>query len=131
MRTGTVVLVVAAALALPSCGCGSSSSRQRPLTLPVKGKVTYHGKAPSQGRVDFEPDTGRPASGNIQADGTYVLSTFKEGDGAIPGVHRVAVTGGTGKSPGEALPAKFGSFGSSNVEIEVAQGKTEYPINLE
>ncbi|MDR3636204.1 MAG: hypothetical protein P4L84_20550 [Isosphaeraceae bacterium] len=131
MRTGAVLSLVMAALALPCCGCGSSSSRQLPLTLPVRGKVTYRGKPLTEGKVKFEPDAGRSASGHIHSDGTYVLTTFKEGDGAVPGVHRVAVTGGTGKSQGETVPPKFRSVSSSKIEIEVVEGTTEYPINIE
>ncbi len=56
--------------------------------------MTYKGKPLDKGVVRFEPEvTARMASGNLQADGTYVLSTLKEGDGVVAGTHKVYVTG--------------------------------------
>ena len=64
-------------------------------TVPVKGKVTYKGKPLTEGEIVFEPDnSGREAHGSIQPDGSFELTTFKTGDGAVPGTHRVAVTSG-------------------------------------
>jgi hypothetical protein len=98
------------------------------VTLPVKGKVTLKGKPLTQGQIVFEPDSaGREAHGSIQPDGTFELTTFKPGDGAAPGTHRVAVTGTSKK---DAVPVKYQSTSSSKTEVEVAEGKTEYTIDL-
>lgn len=80
-------------------GCGPS--------LPERGVVTgtikVDGQPINQGQVCFWPDQGRPATGTIQADGTYRLTTFEPGDGAILGKHRVTVEAkrvvGKGKMP--------------------------------
>jgi hypothetical protein len=115
---------------LPCCGCGQNSSAHVAPTVPVKGKITYNGQPLTQGSIKFEPeDSGREAHGSIQPDGTFVLTTFKEGDGAIPGVHRVAVSG-TGKVGRQSVPLKFQNPSSSNVEAEVSESKTEYMIEL-
>ena len=96
-------------------------------TFPVKGKVTYKGQPLTGGSITFESEeNGRESHGNIQPDGTFVLTTFKEGDGAPAGVHRVAVSG-TGKG---VIPAKFHNPSSSKIQVEVSEGKTEYPIEL-
>ena len=64
-----------------------------PSLIPVKGKVTYKGQPLTTGTVRFEPDGyGRMASGKLQSDGTYVLSTLKEADGVVAGTHRVFIT---------------------------------------
>lgn len=111
---------------LPCAGCGSrTGTTYTTATLPVKGKVTLNGKPVTKGTVTFEPDSGREAHGNIQSDGTYVLTTFKEGDGAVPGTHRVAVS-----NAGRTVPNKFANVSSSKIEIEVSEGKTDYPIDL-
>jgi hypothetical protein len=57
----------------------------------VKGRVTYAGKLVTEGRVTFYPEAGRMALGTIAADGTYTLTTFKPGDGALIGPHKVAI----------------------------------------
>jgi hypothetical protein len=67
-------------------GCGSSG----PTTIPIRGEVIYKGaplKDVPQGLVHYLPKTsdGRQASGRLQPDGTFVLTTFKNADGVMPG----------------------------------------------
>ena len=58
----------------------------------VTGKVTVGGRALASGTITFWPDDGGPpAGGPIGADGTYRLTTYEEGDGAVPGKHKVTV----------------------------------------
>jgi hypothetical protein len=68
-------------------GCGPS----RPATAPVSGRVTYAGKPVGVGQIMFQPEEGRPALGSLGADGRYTLTTFKSGDGAPLGKHRVMI----------------------------------------
>jgi hypothetical protein len=131
MRTGAVSITLASLVLLPCWGC----SKETPYgygaqTVPVKGKVTYKGQPLTQGSITFEPDgSGREAHGGIQPDGTFVLTTFKEGDGAVAGVHRVAVRG-TGKGGKEVVPVKYRDTSSSKVQVEVTEGKTDYTIDF-
>ena len=115
-------------LGLVGCG-GDATAPNLSATLPVRGTVAYKGKPMTGGTIKFEPeDTGREAHSAIGPDGTFVLSTFKEGDGAIAGLHRVAVTGA---SAAGAVPLKYKSPSSSKVEVEVVAGKTDYVLNLD
>lgn len=120
---GSIALV--ALLLLPCAGCGSKAGTFAATTVPVKGKVTYQGKPLTKGTIKFEPDSGREAHGEINSDGSFVLTTFKEGDGAVPGLHRVAVSGA-----GRQVPIKFANVSSSKIEKEVVDGTTDYPIDL-
>ena len=78
-----------AAACLVGCGGGD-----RPV-YRAGGQVTFADGTPvSAGRVNFRPvDDPKPvvARGEIQPDGTFRLTTFKTGDGALPGRHRVIV----------------------------------------
>jgi hypothetical protein len=67
-------------------GCGE----QRIKTAPVKGTVTYKGRPVPHGTVMFQPDDGPAATGEIR-DGAYVLKTYRDGDGAVLGKHKVTV----------------------------------------
>lgn len=126
MRNLAASLVLASLFLLPCAGCGSNAqTAYTTSTVPVKGKVTLNGKPLTKGMVTFEPDSGREAHGDIKSDGTYVLTTFKEGDGAVPGTHRVAVS-----NAGRSVPNKYTHVSSSKIELEVSDGKTEYPIDL-
>ena len=68
-------------------GCGDGLPERGKVT----GKVTFNGKPVPEGTVTFYPETGRSATGRIQPDGTYTLTTFDEGDGAIVGPHEVTI----------------------------------------
>ena len=107
-------------------GCGSSEPKALS-TAPVKGTVTYKGKPLTKGSITFEPDgSGREAHGEIQPDGSFVLTTYKKDDGAVIGTHRVAIVNAMPK-----VPVKYASASGSKIEIEVAEGKTDYTINLQ
>jgi hypothetical protein len=65
--------------------------------IPIKGEVVYNGaplKDVPQGLVRYLPSTteGRQASGRIQPDGSFVLTTFKNADGVVPGEYNITVT---------------------------------------
>jgi hypothetical protein len=131
MSRATAFSIVLAALILPpTSGCGGSSSATPVATLPVKGKVMYKGQPLIRGTVAFEPEgKGAEAHGDIQPDGTFSLSTYKAGDGAVPGAHRVSVSGSTAKGK-DNVPAKYKSFGSSKLETEVSAAQTDYTFDL-
>lgn len=67
------------------CGCGGPNLGR------VTGRVLVGGVPVTQGRITFHHETGRPAVGEIGSDGTYTLTTFDAGDGALVGAHRVAI----------------------------------------
>src|SRR5579885_1203413 len=80
---GGVLLCVAA-------GCGG---RSKP--VKVSGVLTWDDGKPVEGAtVMFIPqfDKGRQASGFTGKDGSFDLTTFNAGDGAIPGEYKVVVT---------------------------------------
>lgn len=64
----------------------------------VYGTVTYDGKPVTKGKVTFSPvasegiSGGTASMGLIETDGTYTMTTFDTGDGAIIGQHIVTVT---------------------------------------
>jgi len=58
----------------------------------VTGKITCKGKPVNYGSVMFVPaQGGTAATASVEPDGTYRLSTFGTGDGALVGEHKVVV----------------------------------------
>lgn len=53
--------------------------------------VFVDGKPLTQGKITFVPPNARPAYGTIGKDGRFHLETFDEGDGCVPGEHKVAI----------------------------------------
>ena len=133
MRSPAATSITLTFLTLVACGgCGGGPAAGPPVgqTVAIQGKISYMGQPLSHGTIQFEPeDSGREANGNIQPDGTFTLTTFRNGDGAIPGTHRVAVSG-TGDDGKVVVPVQFRNASSSKVEVEVSTDKTEYAIDL-
>jgi hypothetical protein len=107
---------------------------------PVKGKVTYKGKAITQGTVMFQPTGGGPAAqGNLLSDGTYKLGTYKEDDGAVIGTHKVAIIALADLKgmlpeqqalPPPIIPDKYLSQDTSGLQAEVKSGDNEINFDL-
>jgi len=135
----TRAAALAATFLVTTWGC--SSATERPETVPVQGKVTYKGEPVPKGTVTFLSDGGQVATGEIQPDGSYKLSTFEEGDGAIPGPAKVGILANTlhphmmpGSSPGykppkDLVPKKYSKPESSGLEATVT--KDGPPINFD
>lgn len=89
MRLGVSVAVSAlvCAVLVSAGGCRDG----RPALVRVSGRVLIDDKPLTTGVVRVVPANAAPASGEIQPDGTFTLSTFRPGDGCVPGEHPVAV----------------------------------------
>lgn len=97
-------------------GCG----RSLPSVARVAGRVTLAENPVTAGTVMFHPEHGRAAIGEIGADGRYTLTTFRAGDGAVLGRHRVTIearTAGGGSSAPRAM----------SPEEELKNAATLYP----
>jgi len=144
MMTGLLTMV----------GCGGGGGEvdpNRPITVEVTGKVMYK-DAPVEGAsVTFraEDKDGNGASAITTADGSFSLTTFAAGDGAVPGKYKVGIikseivgadnsysdvnSPNYGKEPPEAakgktvhhVPAKFNDPATSGLTAEVKSEATE------
>jgi hypothetical protein len=102
-----------------------------PQIVPVTGKVLYNNAPLQFGSVTFQPPSGQPAQGQIQNDGTFVLSTYRPSDGAVVGTHKVRIAcyesqkNPAAKGPGEQslgrllIPSKYTLFDQSGLTAEV------------
>jgi hypothetical protein len=89
-------VVARACLLIPLlCGCRHS---HLPPTVPVRGVVTFDGQAcPGPGGLRFMPVTvqeglpRRPGRAAFDKDGRFEVTSFREGDGLVPGTYRVQV----------------------------------------
>jgi hypothetical protein len=118
-----------AILLVTIAGC----ARAYPRCIAVSGRVTYQGKPVETGMISFtrlEQNAGgglvRPATGDLQADGSYTMKTFRDGDGVLPGDYSVSVVSfdysgnrdASQKLP-SLIPAKYGSPETSGLKVKV------------
>jgi hypothetical protein len=128
-----VLLVLSLALA----GCGNDQMR----TAVVKGQVTYKGKPVPNGTVLFIPKVPGPtATGELSPDGTFSHTTYKKGDGAVLGTHRVVISAMEDTShrlpeqrnplPPPIVPDKYTSAATTDLEVEVQVGENNVTFEL-
>lgn len=129
-----IATLILCASSLPSLGCGSSY--ELPLA-DVEGRVLIDGRPLEQGQVLFVPEKGRGAHASIAPDGTFTLSTYGDGDGAIVGPHRVSVSSRstTGDDPNNIdapkishIPERYSNPATSGLTFQVESDKTNEPI---
>ena len=78
--------IVFSLLVAPGCGDG------RMARVPVSGQVLIDGKPLAHGQILFVPPVGRASLGKLDVDGRFKLTCFDDGDGAVLGSHRLAIT---------------------------------------
>ena len=113
---------------------------------PVTGKVSYRGAPLQFGTVVMQPPSGQFATGEIQPDGTFRMSTPKEGDVVLVGKSQVRIycyegqnpkrtptAGETGNEPPEArgglgrslIPRKYSLYRTSGIVVDVQSGDND------
>ncbi len=98
---------------------------------PVKGRVMCNGKPVVAATVIFSPtpksekdlDPGKPGVGYTDADGTFVLSTYKELDGAQIGEHNVNIT------LEDTNPARCKR--TKRTKVDVKAGENDFSLELD
>lgn len=126
--------ICAACLGLP--GCGGAKFQ----VAPVSGTCLCNGEPIEAGLVIFEPipeaganmkESGRSASGMLQPDGSFVLSTFGNNDGAIVGRHKVLIYAPTLEDDDAPLTDenRF-ACGKQTIEQEIVPGKNVIELKL-
>jgi hypothetical protein len=132
---------------LIALGCGSGERKEG--LAPVTGRITYDGQLVPAGQIYFYPVDGkRSSSGTIDADGKYALTSYKSGDGALIGKHRVVIdaTQPVGplpnpdspeafkaaplKPPERILPAQYYNQATTPLEAEVEDEENVIDFNI-
>jgi hypothetical protein len=149
---GTALVLIVSAASLLGCG----GDLGKPKLGRVSGKVTYNGQPVTKGVVSFVPSsgpgaaTGQTATGEVGQDGSYTLTTFDTGDGAVLGEHTVVVIAreedpaiqghgmpipdSTGKlktkAPKYLVPETYATVTKSPLRYTVKEGSQTHDIEL-
>ena len=147
---GLRLTFAASAACISLTGCGDNAVR--PEMGRVQGTVTYQGKRLEKGLVTYTPVSssgvsgGTNALGQIESDGSYTLTTFNTGDGAILGQHVVTVSVPSQDIrelnkpradgsipyilPKSAIPARYTDSTKSPFRQTVVAGKNVFDLEL-
>jgi hypothetical protein len=132
------VLVLGLLLNPVLCGCGKQKEPWE-TAYPAKGSLTRNGKPIANADISFFPEnTNIPDSVRPKAksgdDGTFVVWTYLEGDGAPAGRYRVtvvhnevAISNGAVVTKPNDLPAKYASLATTDLQTEIGTEDTEIP----
>lgn len=137
-RSPAWAVVVLACLNLVA-GCGGGGGEFA--TVPVRGKVSYKSAPVPTGTIMFIPEKGPAATGQIQKDGTYVLTSYDEGDGAVLGAHKVMITAVEDMAnvlpeqqtglPKSLIPIKYSNDFTSGLTAQVTDQDNVIDFDLE
>lgn len=119
-------------------GCRSETVSNLPETSSVQGTVILNGQPLPEGVVKFHPATSdaNPASGMIQSDGTFRLSTYERHDGATIGTHKVTVVvnprlDGSTPDPPFQIPSTYQRVETTPLEVQVTgDGTNEVKLEI-
>lgn len=137
----THLLVGCFLVILTGCGGGESDA---PKTVAVKGLVTFKGQPMPNLSVGFIPEKGMVATGITDAEGKFELSTSDTGDGAIPGMHKVAINfvpaqvpempgfPGSENNEKSPIPLRYGDTATSGLTatVETDASKNDFKFEL-
>ena len=114
-------------LTLAGCGAG------QPKPVPVAGTVLIDGKPLTSGNIRIIPANFRAATGQIDEQGRFRLTTLQEGDGCVPGTHEVEVVSTKSVRHGELLwltPEKYRDPQRSGLKVTIDGPDENLVINL-
>lgn len=112
-----------------SLGCGDG----RPQVVAVSGQVLIDGEPLTHGFVRFAPSGSRVALGRLDNKGQFRLTSYKSGDGAVTGIHRIAIKSHE-PLPGDRIkwhaPKKYSSYSTSGLTQEITEATDSLVIEL-
>ena len=133
--------IVPALAATILAGCQAKGPTP-PATTEARGRIVLPGGQPLRsGRVKLSPTmaTAVEAFGDIGADGAFVLTTYKVGDGAVPGTYKVTVEPYKYKTPNgnpiripdaNRIPARYLESNTTDMQIEIVAGANTLDLRL-
>ena len=125
-------------------GCGGGNADNKP-TATVTGKVTYNGQPVPGGSLLFSPIRdaksnmpGKAGQATIKSDGTYSVTTYTDGDGAVIGSHRLSFSAPAVAQPQAPAgghvaappPSPYDGLSPKQAEVAVVKGDNKIDIEL-
>ena len=135
-------------VSLSACSQSDEWTEKRLKVFKAGGTVLLDGQACPDAVVTFFSDTNPiSATGRTNAEGKFKLTTYKDGDGAVEGTHKITVVKrefveektkydsvnerSVALIPKELLPKKYMTPTTSGIDFSVAKsGANDFKIEL-
>jgi len=131
-----LIAAAVALLAVSVTGCGWWGGNHR-RTHPVSVSAEFGGKPAVGAHLIFHPETGQEdrdglPSAVVSADGTFTVSTYRDGDGAPAGHYVVTAQWFPVASDGSvgvnALDKSYANRVASPLQATIREGPNEIPV---
>lgn len=118
--------------------CGGCGEDFQKTVVPVSGFVRVDGDLVTEGYIVLTPvpssdadplNSGKSASGTFSSDGTFELTTYEKGDGALVGKHIAHFYKPDPEDDEQVVEEKYFP-GGQEVELEVIDGTNRFDIHL-
>jgi hypothetical protein len=129
----TAILSTLLTVALATIGCEPSVEER----VPVAGTVLLDGEPLPAGTIRFVPDSGRPASSAILADGSFELASESVSRASAMGIprgkYRVEVSASEvvdDETIRWIAPARYADFRTSGLEVTIQEPTEDLVVDL-
>ena len=112
---------------------GLSGCSKDPKIVPVSGTVLMDGRPLTYGHVQVLPTGWRPASGRLDANGRFTLTTNASNDGCPVGTHTVVILASESISPEKTkwhAPARYADPATSNLTVTITGPTDDLKIEI-
>ena len=128
MQRNNWLLVILLVSFFVSIGCDG-----RPRRVPVSGQVLVDDQPMPGGFVRVVPAIGRSATGKIDSQGRFTLTTYEDKDGCIPGTHNVEVVFIDRSNPNiyrSLIPEKYRDADTSGLSVTIDEPTDDLTIRI-
>ncbi len=111
----------------------SSGCSKEPKIVPVSGMVTLDGQPLTYGHIQVLPAGWRPASGKLDGNGRFTLTTTMTNDGCPIGTHPVVILASESITPEKTkwhAPSKYADPATSQLTVTITGPIDDLKIEL-
>jgi hypothetical protein len=115
------------------CLVGGVGCTKGPDLVPVSGQVLIDDKPLTTGYIQVIPDSERAATGQIDSEGRFTLSTYNDGDGCVRGTHPVVVMASRQLDPSRTehlIPPKYSKPTESGLTVTIEGPTKDLKVRL-
>jgi hypothetical protein len=104
-----------------------------PEIVPVSGKITIDGQPLTTGFITMYQEGYRPATAQIESDGSFHFKTLKDRDGCLLGEHPITVTSNEvvdATTTKFFIPPRYGDLKGADMKLKIDGATDRLAVDL-